>query len=396
MNQYALDKSQKEAVDFAIASGFAIINGGAGCGKTTIIKSIVDELDKRGEEYELCAFAGKAAARLKQATEREAKTIHRMLQWMGERFQRGTLKNYTVIIDEASMVSSSLMAQICRREPKRLVLVGDEAQLPPVGKGQPFHDLIKMFPGIVRTLTTCYRNREAVYQAALAIRNGHMPAKQLKTKEEIWSCRPCASARGVHSLILDMVRNGELDFRQDIILVPRNQDETSGASSVETLNADIVDIVNPREGKERFRAGDRVINTVNTPDLDVWNGTTATVVSIGEDGRMYLELDFPAIDMATGELTNNVTIPKDKVKNFRLAYALTVHKSQGSQYRKVILIVLQRDLHALLDRAMVYTGITRACYECQIIGEMQAFANAINKQSSKQTIMQTIHSIIGE
>ena len=388
-----LNEEQQEAVARAAAERFLIVNGAAGCGKTCVIKNIADAIGQTGGDVRLCAFAGKAAARIREATGYPSATIHSMLRFDGTRFLCSSLEGLTVIIDEASMVSSSLLAAICKRNPKRLVLVGDEAQLPPVGLGQPFHDLIALNPSKVVTLKKCYRNSEAIYAAAMRVREGRMPERVAESANEKWVMKGLASPQDVHMAVLDMVRRGELDFERDIILVPRNADETNDAASVKSLNRDILDLVNPHGANERFKAGDRIINTKNHPELDIWNGTTATVLAVEDApkgrGRVYLHLDYPAVD-AEGNQTQDIHVTYDVAKGFMNAYALTVHKSQGSQYRKVVFICLARDSYALLNRSMIYTAVTRAKSECIILGELPAFAGALGCKASKRTVMQML------
>lgn len=381
---FDLDETQMGAVQFALDRKFAIINGGAGCGKTVIIKAICDSL--KGD-IRLCAFAGKAAARLREATMHSATTIHRMLGWMGDGngFAVKTLSGVTVILDEASMVSSDLLAEIVKRNPDRLVLVGDEAQLPPVGSGQPFHDLVHLLPDCVRTLTTCYRSREAVLLSALAIREGNVPPNYTKSYSEFYEFISLADARKAHDFILRQVKNSEIDFADDVILCCRNGDSEEEPLSVKSLNADIKALVNPGDGK--IDAGDRIICTVNSSDLDVWNGTTGRCACFDSSRAMWVELDFPNAD---GEIS--VLIPKDKVKDWQLAYALTVHKSQGSQYGKVFFAVARRDSSTLLSRSMVYTAVTRAKKECHVIGDAWAFGTSIREVRTKHTAMQEIYN----
>lgn len=383
---FKLDDTQMDAVQFAIDHSLAIINGGAGCGKTTLIKAICDSL---GTSVKLCAFAGKAAARLKEATGHDAGTIHRMLHYMGEEqgFTLKSLRGSTVVLDEASMVSSDLMAEIIKRNPDRLILVGDEAQLPPVGSGQPFHDLIAKKPEIVKTLTTCYRNKEAIYQSALAIRNGIMPPPNAKSEQELWDVQGMTDARAAHRAILDAVRRKEVDFNTDIILCCRNgEKDGDNECSVLGFNQDIKDIENPNEdGSYRIAEGDRVINTKNDADLDVWNGTTGRCREFDTDGAMWVDLDFP-----NSNNEREVLIPKKQVKDWQLAYALTVHKSQGSQYRKVFFVVAKRDAVALLSRPMVYTAVTRAKHECRIVGDTQTLYRAIGQINHKMTVIQEL------
>ena len=379
---FDLDETQMDAVQFAIDRKFAIINGGAGCGKTTIIKAICDSLK---DDVRLCAFAGKAAARLREATMQPASTIHRMLGWMGDGngFAVKTLRGYTVILDEASMVSSDLLAEIVKRNPDRLVLVGDEAQLPPVGSGQPFHDLVKLLPNCVRTLTTCYRSREAVLSSALAIREGNIPSNHSKSSSEFYEFVSLADARKAHDFILRQIKNDDINLDEDVILCCRNGETVEEPLSVKSLNADIKAIVNPGGG--RIDPGDRIICTVNSSDLDVWNGTTGRCACFDSARAMWVELDFPNTDGET-----SVLIPKDKVKDWQLAYALTVHKSQGSQYRKVFFAVARRDVSTLLSRSMIYTAVTRAKKECHVIGDAWAFGSAVREVRAKHTAMQEI------
>ena len=383
---FDLDEKQMAAVQYALDHSFAIINGGAGCGKTTLIKSICDSL--KGE-VQLCAFAGKAAARLKEATAHDAGTIHRMLKYMGDGlgFTLKTLEGETVILDEASMVASDLMGEIIKRNPERLILVGDEAQLPPVGSGQPFHDIIRLCPDKVQTLNVCYRNREAIFSSALNIRNGEVPPMDAKTEGETWIVRSIRDPRVAHQEILAAVKSGDVDFDTDIILCCRNGDgDGETECSVVAFNRDIKDIVNPNEdGSYKVSPGDRIINTKNHADIDVWNGTTGVCDKIDTDGKMWVKLDYRN---SQGE--DRVLIEKKYVREWQLAYALTVHKSQGSQYRKVFFVVSKRDQMNLLSRPMVYTAVTRAKKECNVIGDVSAFHNAIRTVNRKMTVMQEI------
>lgn len=383
-----LDADQEKAVEAAVNSRFAIINGGAGTGKTTIIKNIAARIGS----CKLCAFVGKAAARLKEATGMPASTIHRLLMFSGSRFMLPDLMGQTVIIDEASMIASDLMAEIIRREPKRLILVGDESQLSPVGKGQPFHDMIKFMPDKVCTLKNCYRNTEAVFKAATMIREGRLPAAEDQSENEKWTILKSGVAFNTHKAILGMVADGEIDFNTDIILCPTNGTDDQPCT-VKGLNKSIVDVVNPRDGDEKFLVGDRVINTKNYAEHDVWNGTAGTIHSIDYSGGIWIKLDIPITDWeATVDPKDpiykyEILFNKTMVKSLQLAYALTVHKSQGSQYRKVVVVVLERDSHMILTRPLVYTAVTRAQKECIVAGQVQALWKAIERGTYKRTII---------
>jgi len=397
-----LDSSQLAAVAHAVGSRFAIINGGAGTGKTTIIKQIADDLTGNREKVNLCAFAGKAAARVRDATKYPASTIHRMLDFRGDSvgFMLDSLRGVSVIVDEASMIDSALLSEIITRNPKRLVLVGDQAQLPPVGAGQPFHDLIELCPELVKTLTTCYRQTEAVFQAASTIRAGQVPPMHAESPGERWDVVAVKDADAAHAKVMDLVRSGDVDFTQDILLTCRNGDsgEESMPASVKRLNHDIKAMVNPNaDGSTgKFRAGDRVINTKNNPALDIWNGTTGTVLFVDTAGTVQIKLDTKIIDHGRSlprdiVYTDQVTLPKEWNKHLELAYALTVHKSQGSQYRKVWFLCLARDCVTLLDRPMIYTAVTRTQKQCTVIGELAAFRRAIGTVRTKRTVLQEIN-----
>jgi len=391
-----LDTHQLAAIDAGASSRFAIITGGAGTGKTTIIKTIAERLVAEGCEVALCAFAGKAAARLREACKRPASTIHRLLGSNGTRFMRETLEGVSVVMDEASMVSSDLMAEIIRRNPDRLILVGDPAQLPPVGRGQPFHDLIKLRPTSVSHLVTCYRATEAVYQAAHAIRGGASPEISAVSSGERWDMMNTGDAGATQRTLMQWVEAGALDFEHDVILCPKNGSETEPCT-VAGLNAAIVSMIGARREKATdIKPGDRVINTANIPQKDVWNGTTGTVHSIDIDGGVFVRVDVPAIDWDRTQTetdpvyTDTVMFSAKEAKGLQHAYALTVHKSQGSQYRRVVFIALNRDSHVLLDRSLIYTAITRTREQCVVVGNVQALVGGIGKVSNKRTVLQEL------
>jgi exodeoxyribonuclease V alpha subunit len=190
-------------------------------------------------------------------------------------------------------------------------------------------------------------------------------------------------------MILSYVKNGDIDFSQDVILCCRNGDSAEEPLTVKSLNADIKKIVNAEfnGSPTTISQGDRIICTVNSSELDVWNGTTGRCACFDVGRSMWVELDFPNSD---GE--RNVLIPKDKVKDWQLAYALTVHKSQGSQYCRVIFAVARRDVSNLLNRPMVYTAVTRAKRSCRIIGDAWAFGVAVRELQAKHTVIQEISS----
>jgi len=344
----------------------------------------------------LCAPTGKAAARLKEASGIEATTIHVMLAAHGnDIFTAGPLEQNAVIVDESSMVDSALLAEIVKRNPARLVLVGDQAQLTPVGHGQPFHDIIQTHPEIVRTLTKCYRNTEAVFHAATQIRNGNIPARKAASANELWTVVAAARPADTQEMICAWARDGYLDFDTDIVLCPKNgkkgDDERFQEATVNSLNEELLAIDRAGrggDGGEKFQIGDRVINTINNPEAQVWNGTTGTIHAVNDDNEVFVKLDVP-VKGADGEPKDVIRFDKEMVKNLRYAYALTVHKSQGSQYRKVVMAILARDTFQL-DRSLIYTGVTRTKMECVIVGDYNALAKGIGNVRKKDTVMQCL------
>lgn len=359
------DDSQKEAIIAATSNlGLTVINGGAGAGKTTIIKAICNILEYRGCAVSLCAFAGKAAARLREATGHHASTIHSILAFSGEGlgFTAGNLHGRSVIVDEASMVPSSLLYEITKRDPERLILVGDQAQLQPVGVGSPFHDVIDTLPTVVHTLTTCYRNKEAVFAAAAKIRNGEMP-EEGKSAHEEFAVRRFDSPDAVHAFIEEKVKADAIDFDEDLVLSPRNgEGEEPAAATVKSLNASIQAIENPHEDGVKFLADDRVMCTKNFPKLDIWNGTTGWITRVDRDGKPFFlpdDADAEYDEIRLGE--------KEQQQAITPAWCLTIHKAQGSQYRDVYVVCLRRDAARLFDRSMLYTAITRAKRKCVLL-----------------------------
>ena len=388
----------------ARASGTArvvLISGGAGFGKTFLAKSICDEFDKTGQEYVLCAPTGKAAARLREATSRPTATVHRSLKYNGSQYLADPeeFSSKAVLCDESSMLDSHILCEMVKRNPRKLILIGDQAQLCPVGRGQPYKDLLDLRPDLAIDLKHSYRANEAVFSAAQTIRAGGRPPTYLHTPGESWSMENTGDPARTQRIILEYVNADAFDFEQDVILVCRNGESDADPCTVRGLNRAIVDAISPRDwadSKKRWRTGDRVINTHNLPALDVWNGTTGTVHTIDQDGGIWVRTDIPVIDWGKTRdadkpvYTSHVLFARENRKHLQLAYALTVHKAQGSQYRNVLMACFTRDLHCILDRSLLYTAVTRTKSACAVVGELGAAWAAIDKVDQKRTVMQQI------
>jgi len=367
------DASQQAAIEAAIDQGASnvIVTGGAGVGKTTVIKAIADSLGN----CTIMAPTGKAAARLKEATGYDAGTIHRELMWDGKTVQRKAPFRYPVIVDESSMIGSGLMATMLKFNPPKLILVGDPAQLAPVERGQPFHDLITLRPDIVHELTHCWRAQGAVHKAAQAIRRGDNPQMRDNSGGESWSMIETGKAEPTLERIVAWCKAGHIDPRQDIILSPRYGDGESDAG-IYAINKAVKDVLNP--SVDKYAPGDRVIINKNFGPDDLWNGDLGTVTDINIEGLLWITLDRDP---------NARLLKKDQQREVAHAYALSVHKAQGSQFRRVIFIAQNAHWYQL-SRSLVYTAVTRAQKGACVIGEVKAFYHAINTVQHKNTVMQ--------
>jgi exodeoxyribonuclease V alpha subunit len=369
-----LDQSQLAAVEFALQGRDCVVNGSAGTGKTSIIKHIADKL-KRAE---LMCPTGKAAARLKQATGHDACTIHRNLMWDSVRFHRQSPFKCPVIIDESSMIDAWLMAKILEFNPEPLILVGDAAQLPPVGKGQPFHDLINLRPDRVATLTTCYRAQGAVHKAASAIRAGQIPMQADKSGGESWRMVETGGPGRTFAQLAEWIKAGYFDPMQDIILAPMYGSGETEDGGIRAANAMVKEILNP--SVEPFAVKDRVIINKNFGTDDLWNGDLGTIVEIDTQG-------LPFIDLDRGTETRHLT--KAQRAEMTLAYCLSVHKAQGSQMRRVFFVCFRRHWH-MLSRSLIYTAITRAKEGVCVMGNLSAFYHGIQNVETKCTVLQIL------
>lgn len=392
------DNDQEAAIARACREAALLITGGAGTGKTSIIAEIVRRLGN--DRCQLLAPTGKAAARIRQATGCDASTIHSWLRYDGEgNFGRTQADRRRLLIDEASMIDSSLLAYVLQHSRGGVVLIGDAAQLSPVGPGQPFHDLLAERPDRVATLITCYRATAAIHHAAQLIRSGRDPGENESSGGETWQVRNTGHAELTQAAVLEIVASGEYDPEQDMILSPRNGDTTGAGdgddwSTVARLNQEIVARVNrppavPWEEGENpmhpFRLGDRVMNTKNDSGRGWYNGDTGTVVAVDTKGRITVALDRDkGIPEAPG-----VCVPDDWRQYVKLAYALTVHKCQGSQFRRVWFCVLSQHKF-MLTRQLIYTAVTRARESCVVLGQPEFLRAGIGRVASRRTVEQVL------
>ncbi len=383
----ALSTSQRAAVAMAISGKVGVITGGPGVGKTTVVNSILRILRAKGVEVLLCAPTGRAAKRLSESTGAEAKTIHRLLEFdpkiMGfRRDQYSPLETHLVVVDEVSMVDVALMNQLLRAIPNTaaVLLVGDVDQLPSVGPGAVLADLIGSQAIPTARLTEIFRQAAAsrIIVNAHRINRGQMPERP-KDPESDFFVIAAETPEEVHERLLQVVleripRRFGLHPVDDVqVLTPMNR----GGLGARALNVDLQQRLNPDATPRisrfgwTYAPGDKVIQTQNDYDKDVFNGDIGRIARIDEgQGLLWIDFDGREVEYGFGEL--------DEVA---LAYATTVHKAQGSEYPAVV-IPLATQHYNLLERNLLYTGVTRGRRLVVLIAQTKALAMAVHRAGS--------------
>jgi exodeoxyribonuclease V alpha subunit len=387
-----LAPSQREALKTVLTSRASIITGGPGVGKTTLVNSILLILRAKKVKCLLCAPTGRAAKRLTETTGLEAKTIHRLLEVdpATGRFQRNEDKPLDcdlLIVDETSMVDVLLMYALLRALPKTsgLILVGDVDQLPSVGPGNALRDLIDSGVVPVVRLTEVFRQAASsnIITSAHLIRQGKMP--ELRTAEAgsdfhfVERETPEEIAATLVRLVEDRIPKGHhLDPIRDIqVLCPMNR----GSIGVRELNSVLQGALNPARPGEpaverfgwRFQVRDKVIQTENDYKKEVFNGDIGTIEKIDPvEQELSIRFDDRLVTYDFGEL--------DEVS---LAYAVTIHKAQGSEFPAVVIPVAMQH-YMLLQRNLIYTGITRAKRLLVVVGQKKALGLAIRNDQSRK------------
>jgi exodeoxyribonuclease V alpha subunit len=386
-----LASSQREAIRQAVTQKLLVITGGPGVGKSTIVRGILEIFATRGLHCGLCAPTGRAAKRLAETTGREARTIHRLLEFdpaLGgfQRTRERPLELDLVIVDEASMVDVVLMNQLLRAVPATacVVLVGDVDQLPSVGPGTVLADLITSAAVPVARLTEIFRQagHSGIVRAAHAVHEGALPESASADQPGDFYVIEAATPDTILERIITLVRERiparfGLDPLRDVqVLTPMNRSELGARN----LNARLQETLNPgATGGEvqrfgwTFRVGDKVMQTVNNYQKEVFNGDIGRILRIDADEQeVAVAVDGREVVYDFGELDELV-----------LAFSTTIHKAQGAEYPAVV-IPLHTQHFMMLQRNLLYTAITRGRKLVVIVGHPKALQMAVERQDTAQ------------
>ena len=378
------NEEQKLAIRMALKENISIITGGPGTGKTTIIKAIIEALRyllKKGmikEEVALIAPTGRASKRLAEVTNYPSRTIHKFLGYDGRRYQfnkDNKVDSKVVIIDEFSMVDSLLCARLfsALNDNTKVVIVGDVDQLPSVGPGEVLFNLIQSKEISTTYLTKIHRQdaNSSIISFAHSINNGYIPEDVFEKKNDrSFSLVNNDSIASSICTIFETALEKGLDLVKDIqVLIPMYR----GKNGIDSINSMLQNKLNPnkfdkskkeaKRGELLFREGDKVIQLVNRADKEVMNGDIGFIQSIEvSEGNTKMRVSFD---------NGIVSYINEEISDLNLAYAISIHKSQGSEYLCAI-VPFSNDYHYMLKRKLVYTAVTRAKRYLVMLGNIDA------------------------
>ncbi len=396
------NEKQREAIKKSLEQNILIITGGPGTGKTTIIKAIVElyqslnhlNYDGLVSEIALLAPTGRASKRMSEATNYPASTIHRFLKWNKDSNEfrvNEDNKDHSrfIIVDEVSMIDLELFDSLLKglTNQIQLILVGDFHQLPSVGPGQILKDMIESDVIDTIHLDFLYRQDENSYITTLAqeIKNNDLSESYLKTKSDyrFFSCQASSIKKNLKHLC-EQVKEKGYDYKRMQVMAPMYR----GENGIDALNKELQDVFNPKSeekqelalGEVIFREQDKILQLVNMPDDNVFNGDIGYISNIipanksdSKKAEIYVNYDGNVVKY----------LPKDFSK-IRHGFVITIHKSQGSEFELVI-IPICKSYYRMLYRKLIYTGITRAKKKLILIGEPEAFLYSVqNEQEIKR------------
>ena len=385
-NNIKYDKLQRKAIIKAINNNLTIITGGPGTGKTTIIKAIVNLLTSickvKVDEIALLAPTGRASKKMMETTNMKAYTIHKYLGWDKENntfrvdAYHPNSEKY-IIVDETSMIDTILMSSLLKgiRRDAKLILVGDYFQLPSVSQGQVLKDLIESEMLDVIKLNRLYRQNEDSYIINLAyeIKDKDLSEHFINKKED-YNFITCANEyvlSNINEIVTKAITKG-FDDRTIQVLAPMYKT----INGIDSLNQSLQLIFNPFDPKKNeitvgevtYRENDKILQLVNDPDNNVFNGDIGYIVNIvNKNKTVEITIDYDG---------NFVTYNREKFSNFRHGYAISIHKAQGSEFNMVI-IPFVNSFKRMLYNKLVYTAVTRAKNKLILIGDPNAFIYGI-------------------
>ena len=392
------DDVQKNAIKEALKSKVFILTGGPGTGKTTVINGLIAayadlhhiDLEKKDIPIILAAPTGRAARRMNELTGLPSATIHRHLGLNGDNDYQA-IDDYLdcdlIIIDEFSMVDTWLANQLFSSisSNTQVIIVGDSDQLPSVGPGQVLADLLKIEALPQLALTKIFRQSEdsTIVTLANQMRLGKLPADftQKKADRSYFVASAQYIPEMIPKIVSAAVKSG-IDPQEIQILAPMYR----GAAGINRLNIIIQDLLNPLKdqlsfafGEMNFRKGDKVLHLINDAELNVFNGDIGYITDLipakyteSKQDELYMSFDG-----------NEVIYPRNEWHKITLAYAMSIHKSQGSEFQ-VVILPITRQSHRLLQRNLIYTAITRSKSKLVMLGEIAAFDYAIKNEGAKR------------